>query len=211
MKELDEIIEADRAAPPTFHPVHERNASAWFPGNEAASLLLQIQHIWEDLLHLKKLRINTDGDYRKKLLLKYVVIEVRSMTQLIDRLQSLVMQAATFNPRERQGWRELTEEERKKCKSLFAAYNAEKHSISKNIRMIRNEICAHRGNLNWQEVMTFWDLVTPELVNPLLATVPQLFNHLKDLDLYEWNRSHKDGSIEFISAMLRSEYFERED
>jgi hypothetical protein len=193
--ELDEIIEAGRSAPPTFHPVHERDTSAWFPGNEAASLLLQVQHIWEDLLHLSDIRIETSGDYRKKLLLKYVVIEVRSIIQLIDRLQSLVMKTPTFNPREKQGWREITEEEREESKLLFAIYNAEKHSVSKKIRNVRNEICAHRGNLNWQEVMSFWDAITPELVNPLLATVPALFNHLKELDLYDWNRSYEDGSI----------------
>jgi hypothetical protein len=34
---------------PVFHPVWQRNPAAWFPGDEAASLLVAGEHIWDDI------------------------------------------------------------------------------------------------------------------------------------------------------------------
>lgn len=51
MDALDEILDT-QTHPGVFHPVHLRDPGAWFPGNEAASLLLQSQYIWEDINHL---------------------------------------------------------------------------------------------------------------------------------------------------------------
>lgn len=56
MKALDEIIRAEYKQPKTFHPIHERNQDAWFPGNEAASLLIQIRHIFDDIEIIRNIR-----------------------------------------------------------------------------------------------------------------------------------------------------------
>ncbi|MBK6742695.1 MAG: hypothetical protein IPG66_06810 [Hydrogenophilales bacterium] len=53
MRELDELVEGTNPEPKTFHPVHEHGADVWFPGNDAAALLIQVGHIWEDISHLK--------------------------------------------------------------------------------------------------------------------------------------------------------------
>lgn len=208
MDELDEILGAERKELTTFHPVNERSPGAWFPGNEAASLVIQIGHIWEDLLALIELRANAADDYSKRLLLKYGIVEVRSLIEVFDRLQSIVMKANTFDPRERQGWREITAEEKEKAKELFKAYSEAKKGTSQKVIDIRNTIGAHRGCLDWQQVMAFWDSVTPDLINPLLATIPPAFDFVKELDLFEWNRVPTEGSIEVIGGMLRPEYFE---
>lgn len=209
MDALDEIINSERVEPKTFHPVHERDPSAWFPGNEAASLVVQIDHVWDDLLVLVKLRNSSSDDYCKKLLLKYAVIEVRSLIELFDRLRSLVMKANIFDPKERQGWREVTAEEHEKVKELLKDYSSAKKKAEKDIIDIRNSIGAHRGNLDWHQVMRFWDAVTPELINPILKAIPPVFDYIKELDLYEWNRIPRDGSVEFIGAVIRSEYVEK--
>lgn len=210
MDALDEIIEAERREPRTFHPVHERNLDAWFPGNEAASLVIQLRNIWDDLHALLGIRANASDDYGKKLLLKYAVIEVRSLIDVFDRLQAVVMQAPTFNSREKQGWREITVGEKEEAKKLLKPYSEAKKQVSKQITDIRNAICAHRGSLDWQQVMSFWDAVTPDLINPILSTVPAAFDFIKELDLFEWNRIPREGTIQFIGARLRPEYFERQ-
>lgn len=209
MEALDEIINSERIEPKTFHPVHERDPSAWFPGNEAASLVIQINHVWDDLLSLVKLRNNSGDEYSKKLLIKYAIIEVRSLIELFDRLQILAMKANIFDPKEKQGWREITDEEHKKTKELLKVYSLAKKQVEKDIIDIRNSICAHRGNLDWQQVMKFWDSVTPELINPILKAIPPAFDYIKELDLYEWNRIPRNGLVEFIGTVIRPEYVEK--
>lgn len=208
MRELDELVEGTNPGPKTFHPVHEYGPDAWFPGNEAASLLIQIGHIWEDISHLKRIHVSQTEKYTKQLILKYVVIEVRSLIDVFDRLASLAMKAPVFDPSERQGWREITEKEREKLASLLKKYSLAKSKVAKTIIDVRNEVGAHRGNTNWQEVRRFWEAISPDLINPLLASVPPAFEYIKELDLFEWNRVLKEGVHEFIGAQIRPEYFQ---
>lgn len=208
MQELDEIIRSEGIEPETYHPVKERSGGAWFPGNEAASLVIQVRHIWDDISELKALHVSTKSNYTKTLILKYVVIELRSLIEVFDRLQGLVFDTPVFDPYEKQGWREITQEEQDKAKKLFKQYSKAKSVASKSIIDVRNQIGAHRGNLDWQQVMFFWDSISPELVNPLIKTIGLTFDYIKSLDLFEWNRVNEDGSIEIVSAHLRPEYFE---
>ncbi len=39
-----------------FHPVWQRDPTAWFPGDEKTSALIAGQHIWDDILRLIKMR-----------------------------------------------------------------------------------------------------------------------------------------------------------
>ena len=211
MQEIDDIIKAERVEPKTFHPVKERSGDAWFPRNEAASLVIQIRHIWDDLTELKCLYENAETEYTKKLLLKYVVVELRSLIEVFDRLKIFVFEAPIFDPVERQGWREITQEEYDTAKILLKKYSEAKSETSNSIICIRNQIGAHRGNLDWKQVMAFWDAITPDVVNPLLNTIPPAFDHIKSLDLFEWNRVNNGGDTEFVSAQLRPEYFENKD
>lgn len=211
MHELDDFVAGKNPTPRTFHPVHERGSDAWFPGNEAAVLVVQIGHVWEDIAHLKALYDSQDDKYRKQLVLKYVVIEVRSLIEVFDRLASFAMKAPVFDPSERQGWREITKEEREKTASLLKEYSTAKSKVANTITRVRNEVGAHRGNTNWEEVIRFWQAISPDLVNPILETVPPALDYIKELDLFEWNRTVREGVHEFIGAQLRPEYFEWHD
>lgn len=96
---------------PTFHPIHERSQDAWFPGNESASLLIAIQHAWGDIERLSKLKKQTSDPYDKKLLLKYIVIEVRSLIVLMNRLQAKVMSADTYESNQKPLYRGISSKE----------------------------------------------------------------------------------------------------
>jgi len=208
MESLDEFISEK---PKIFHPVNERGEEAWFPGSEASSLLIQADHIWEDMKCLQNLYHSEKSEYTKKVLLKYVVIELRSLIQIVDRIQAHVMKAPVFDPKERQGWRELTHEEQNISKELFREYSKSKAVAEKKIIQIRNEIGAHRGNINWKDVMGFWDSMTPELINPVLKPIHEAVNYVRTLDLFEWSRITERGTIQVSSAVLRPEYFEEMD
>ncbi len=208
MRELDEIITGSYEPPKTFHPVHEHGQEAWFPGNEAAALVIQVGHILEDIIALGQLRSAQRDKYKEQLILKYAVIEVRSLIEVFDRLAAIAMKASVFDPQERQGWREITKEEREKTAHLLKIYSKAKAQVGQMISAVRNEVGAHRGNVNWQEVRTFWAAISPDLINPILTSLPPAYEYIKELDLFEWNRIHKDGTHEFISAVIRPEYFE---
>jgi hypothetical protein len=209
MRALDELL-PDTAPPGVFHPIRESPADAWFPGNEAASLAVQCSHIWEDILCLTKVRAVTSDKYAGQLLLKHVVVELRSLLEVFDRLQSHVMRADVCEPGASNPWRGLTSEEHARARALYKEYAGAKRQTERSIIDIRDNIGAHRGNLNWQQVQLFWSLVTVETIAPLLEVVPRVFELVKDLNIYEWNRSFPDGSIAILGSRIHPESFQDE-
>lgn len=212
MDALDEILDA-QTHPGVFHPVHLRDPQAWFPGNEAASLLLQSQYIWEDIQHLADMRRTTHDEYRKKLLLKYVFIELRSLIEVFDTLQGKVMKAEVFDPADRANrpYRGVTQSESRRAKELYKTYTTAKAATEQAIIQVRNNIGAHRGNVNWQEVMGFWDAISMTAIQPVLDSIPPVFEHVKELNIYEWNRLPRDGAIEIIGSAVYPDDLEPED
>ena len=205
MRDLDEILRVIPKKPTTFHPVHERSENAWFPGNEAASLLLQCKHIWEDIDSLAKIRSATRNEYSRKLLVKYLIIELRSLMEVFDRLQGYVMKAEVFDPAVKCAYRGLTQSEHAKAKELFKEYSLAKRTTERLIIEIRDNIGAHRGNVNWQQIMQFWDKVSIETIKPVLDVIPRIFEHVRELNIYEWNRYLLDGAIEIIGSRIYPE------
>lgn len=205
MRDLDEVLRGIPKESTTFHPVHERSENAWFPGNEAASLLLQCRYIWDDIESLVGIRRGAKEAHPRKLLLKYLIIETRSLIEVLDRLQAHVMKADVFDPAKGSAYRGLTHAEHAKARELFKAYSRAKQETERLVIEIRDNIGAHRGNIDWQQVMNFWDHVSIETVKPVLDVVPQVFEHVKDLNIYEWNRYLLDGAIEFIGPRIYAE------
>lgn len=205
MKSIDEFLDH---RPKTFHPVKEQNPEDWQPSTEITDLLVQADHIWEDLVNLANLYQSEKSDYTKKLIFKYVVIELRSLIQVVNKLQGFVMKTPVFDPSLKQGWRELTLEEYDQAKIFFQQYKNAKKDSENTIIKIRNEIGAHRGNINWNEVRSFWDSLEPELINPLLESIHSIMNYVRTLDLFDWTRTTSRGTTEITGGVLRPEYFE---
>lgn len=201
---LDELL-AISATPEVFHPIRESPPDAWFPGNEAASLAVQCSHIWEDILCLTKIRAATADKYARQLLLKHLVVELRSLLEVFDRLQSHVMRAEVYEPGASNPWRGLTLEEHARARALYKEYAGAKRQTERAIIDIRDNIGAHRGNLDWQQVRRFWSLVTVETIAPVLDVVPRVFDLVKDLNIYEWNRRFPDGSTAVLGSRIHPE------
>jgi len=198
MPTIEELFAEAEKDNKTFHPVDGRAGLVWFPGNLAAGLAVQTTHIWGDIVHLIKIRRPQRDEYRRKLLLKYIVIELRSLIEVMDRLQGEVMKAAVIEPGKERPWRGLTLIESEEAKRLFKEYSIAKKSAQPLLLEIRHNIGAHRENLDWQQTIKLWDSMSESLIRPLIDVLPRVFAHVKELDLFEWNRSHEDGSFEVL-------------
>lgn len=193
---------------PSFHPVWERSEQAWFPGDDGASLLVAAEHTWSDIQTLLKMRSQRADDYERKLLFKYVVIELRSMIVLMDALRTKVMAAGVYERHEEPLYRGISREEREAASRLWRTYSKAKGEIQNDLIAFRNRIGAHRDSTDWQLWKRLWDEVSPEKLRALFNSIPPAFNHAKDLNIYEWNRRTEDGAIEILAGPVGPWLFE---
>jgi hypothetical protein len=193
-----------------FHPVHERSETAWFPGDEGTSLLVAIPHVWDDIQRLSGLRAQVRDPYDRKLLLKYVFIEVRSLTELMDALHAKVMSAETYDERQEPLYRGISSAERAAAKDHWAKYSNAKKAVEDDIIAVRNKIGAHRDSIDWRVVTTLWDKLDENVISALLDTIPAAFNHAKDLNIFEWNRKPEPGVIEILGGPVGPWHFDEE-
>ena len=197
-------------SPGTFHPVHERSGDAWFPGNESSSLLVAIQHTWEDIERLIVLRKQVADDYDGKLLLKYMAIELLSLTQMMDRLRTQVMTAEVYPTDQEPLYRGISSSEHAEAKEHWTKYSDAKNAALRDLTAVRNKLAAHRDISDWQLVMTLWDKLDTGLIEGLLKVIPPAFNHAKDLNIFEWSRRPEPGVIEVLGGPVGSSLFDKE-
>lgn len=183
-----------------FHPVHDRSEIAWFPGDNSTSLLIAIPHVWDDIRRLSRLITQVQDSYDRKLLFKYVIVEVRSLIELVDGLHAKVMSAETYDEGQEPLYRGISSTERAIAKEHWAKYSGAKKAAEDEIIAVRNKIGAHRDSTDWQIVMALWDKLDGKLISALLDTIPAAFNHAKDLNIFEWNRRPEPGVIEILGG-----------
>lgn len=194
--------ETEENAPSMFHPIHERDKRAWFPSNEVASVASIISHTWEDILCLFQIRNSCKTDYEKRLVFKYIVIELRSVLEQFEKLQGIVFSLTKSRSGASISSGHTSENETEEIKILFKKYHTIKKAVEKDIVDIRNSIGAHRGNQPWANIMELWDKLEPEAFKPLLNVIPELFDAITKLDIYDWTRIPEEGAIEICCSGL---------
>jgi len=197
------LKEAEENAPPMFHPVFERNEGAWFPGNEVGSIASIISHAWEDVLCLIDIRKDRSSDYERRLLFKYIIIELRSIIEQLEKLQGIIFTFVRGNPEKSIRSGQITNQEAEEIRSLFKKYHSIKKTVENDIIKIRNGIGAHRGNQPWKDIMEQWDKLDPEAFRPLFEVIPELFERIISLDIYDWTRIPEEGVIEICCSGLK--------
>lgn len=210
MENYADIIEIPENS--IFHPVWQRDPTAWFPGDEKTSALVAGEHIWDDICRLGKIRSQLKDQYDSKLILKYICIELRSLIEVMDKLQLAVMSAESYELGEKPLYRGISAEERDTAKYLWKNYSKAKKQVETDLINIRNKIATHRdfsydskpieGVTGWNLAMLLWDKLELKLFEDLLAAIPPAFNHAKDLKIYEWNREPKPGIVEFLGGYI---------
>lgn len=195
-------LEAAAAEEPLmFHPIYQRSAKAWCPSNEPACVLSLIAHTWEDLLTIGEIWANTEGDRERRLLFKYALIELHSIVEQFERLQSLIFQ--TIRSREKENCCYISEREIIELKGLLKQYHSEKRLVERDLLAIRNNIGAHRGYHPWNEIIALWDKIEPEPFRPLLEVIPRLFERVRNLDIYDWMSIPEKGTIQICCSGLK--------
>jgi len=198
---LAQLEAAAAEEPLMFHPIHQRSEKAWCPSNEPACVLSLIGHTWEDLVIISERRAKTEGDREKRLLFKYALIELHSIVEQFERLQSLIFQ--TMRGRQEENCYYISEHEIVQLKALLKQYHFEKRLVEQDLIAIRNNIGAHRGYHPWNEIIALWDKIEPGPFRPFLEVIPRLFECVRNLDIYDWMCIPEEGTIQFCCGGLK--------
>lgn len=159
---------------PAFDPFGDANPEHAKPGNEATRRLHATGMIWTDLMGLAK-SIDAAEDARtKKLLLKYVCVELISLNAHIGPLgNDVIRDLKQFDPKQR-----LAEVDalRDKYRYAYRAYH-------KDMKRVRDSIAAHRDEeraaLTSEELQEIWGLIDEDKVNAILHAAGPLLEALQ--------------------------------
>jgi len=193
------------AAFATFDPLQRQIDEVWFPGSTPTSLLVSGRHIWEDISRLLALRHHCKDDYERKLLLKYVMVELVSMLAAMDGLRNAVMTADVYEPPTPPLYRGISVQDKATAMLLWTAYSGAKKAVSHELVLIRNKVGAHYDVSNWHQWMELWGKIDPALISGLLETIPQAFQHASELNIFEWNMSYEDGRRRVLGGPIDPE------
>ena len=165
-------------------------------------LIVTISNAWEDILCVSQIRKQQNSDYKKKLLFKYEIVELRSIIKNIEKLQSIVFKIIDNTNSETDIHGFISEEQSRILKEGFRNYHSAKNKVETDLLEIRKKIGAHRDSKEIQNIGTLWNKLDPILFAPLLIEIPKLFGSLKNLDIYDWTRIPDENSIEIYTSGL---------
>lgn len=120
-----------------------------------------------------------------------MTIELRSIIEQLEKLQGIIFTSVRGNLEKSIRIGQITNQEAEEIRSLFKKYHSIKKTVENDIIKIRNGIGAHRGNQPME-----WDKLGPEAFRPLFEVVPELFERIISLDIYDWTRIPEEGVIE---------------
>ena len=179
---------------PIYDPFGERGPTFYHPANDAAMHLIAIQLIYRDIEKLLKLRRQKDG-YAKRLLLKYVIIEIVSVDTQIVSLANTIISGAT-------GYK-LESNKLAIAKELYKQYTDVREKNWDKLKIIRNKLGAHRDRLDLLTIAELWDNIDIKSMWQILEAIPPLFNFFKDLNVYCWTKADQDKSGNKIQAFIQ--------
>lgn len=196
---LEEIIAAmEQEKPYMFHPIHRSDKTAWYPGNDAARAICMISNAWEDILCLMRLRKSTESEYDKRLVFKYMLVELRSIIDIIPDAQASVMKIIDGGNDSSNGY--IPDEKFCVLRSLFKKYSEVKGAVQDDLNSIRNKIGAHRDKEFWRKTDELWRKLEPEKFQPLFDVIHELHEELRQLDIYTWTRIPEEEAIEIYQS-----------
>ena len=175
---------------PAFHPVEQKDGSAWCPANEEANLLVATHHALQDTGRLLQMTSGlAEGDV--KLLTKHIAVELHSLIHVLGRLAD---KAVISSKSAASKGDEIT-------LSMKAKYDAERKAVESEVYTVRNSVGAHRGDTDWRRIVALYDSLDPGRFLPVYGAACTLFDHLKDLPLYAWLR-HENGRMSLLDTRL---------
>lgn len=186
-----------------YSPLSQRNPLAWYPHNDGADILVRIRHIWFDMLALQSIIQSRQKAEERHLLLKYFVIELRSLFQAMDDLARFVNTSPN-----RQGCssgHSTYPQEKAEANQLFKVYGAAVKKVEKDVLAIRNKIGAHRDALEWPEMVALYDKLMQggAVYKEVTDSIPPIIAYVAALDLFAFSRSTKSDTVEVMTIRFR--------
>ena len=169
-----------------YDPFRTQTEDDWYPANDLARNLLLLRLRWEDITALAAIRSRTQDTDERKLLTKYLALEIFALHDIVKRVQSLV-----FQPDADMAHPEVLPRLRK----TMRAYNREFREFSGLFTKVRNQLVAHSKDLQPTEIKELWDRLEPGALEPILRVMPTVFECLRDVGLDVWSKSGTRGTI----------------
>ena len=96
----------------------------FYPGNDSALYLMQIQYVYKDIVKLYEILSTQNDEYGKKLITKYVVIEWISLNEYLQKLINIIIKDKSDY--------ELNHSEKSKTKELYKEYKEQRRAHGVN-------------------------------------------------------------------------------
>jgi len=176
---------------PVFNPFTNAESDSYYPSNDAAHKLMQIQYAWEDILHLLKIRNAVSEPYQKQLLHKYTVLEWYSLDVPLRSLVKMALRG--------EGEFEASESDKTKLKDEYKRYRSVRKKNYKSLKLVRDKLAAHRDPLGPRQVSDLWLSINRNDLYDVLKPIPDLYAIIKDLNIYTWSLSQSDENVESIA------------
>lgn len=169
---------------PIFNPISARGEDYYHPSNEAARLLVQVQHIYEDIEGYFSILSKMSDSHERLLIGKSIITECVSLDKALRQLVNVIL-------REQSGY-EISNGDSLTIRSLWRTYKAESKKSMTVFKDVRNKIAAHREMLPLAAISGIVDKVDFRAILHFLSPVPPLFNFIKELNVYEWTKVELD-------------------
>lgn len=180
---------------PIYDPFGNRGPTYYHPANEAAYHLISIKLIDRDIVTLVKLHNRLTDDYKKRLVLKYAVIEILSQDFHIKSLVNQIINNKT-------GY-SIEENDLKEIQGLYKKYNNMKESHWNTFKTIRDKLSAHRDILCLETISNIWDDIDKRSLGEFHIAAIRLYNFAATLNIYTWHKKEIDENGQEYEAFIQ--------
>lgn len=180
---------------PIYDPFGDRGPTFYHPANEAAMHLVAIKLIHRDIEKLWNMYRESKDGYERRLLAKYIIIEIVSLDSHVANLVKKITSGQT-------GY-EIDADALITAKKLHRQYKSIMKKEWEDLKDVRNKLAAHRDRLDLITLSKLWDKIDIEAIVEIVNSISTLFNFLKGLNVYCWTKSGQDEEGHRIIAFVQ--------
>lgn len=179
----------------TDDPYADTGCTPYRPGDEITRQLVLVRSRYRDVVERVAIWRESKSEYRKKLMLKDIIVDLFSIDDNIRPLCNRVL-SPNFSFSDK-----IDDTSKKKFGSYYRTYCRLFTLKKKLLRDIRNGIGAHLELRVYDRHSELWNKITDKDLKEILSSIPPLFNFLKDLDVYTWVKVLSERKGEEIIAI----------
>ena len=179
---------------PIYDPFFESGPTFYHPANKAAMHLIAIRLIYRDIEKLFSIYRKSKDSYSKQLLSKYIIIEIISINNYINKLANKIIYRQT-------GYK-IEQSTLTKTKELYKQYKNTINEKRDDLKNIRDKLAAHRDQLDLITISKIWSKIDIKAIKKIVNSIPPFFNFLNDLNIYCWTKNGQDKKGNKIKAFI---------